>query len=118
MSCYILIFSVSFNGHLALYCVVYAHDFFRKCHMFDNFRKKLLFCLLTFYCIEISISHNHNNLKNVYGSGHLHTPTLSILALSRMTLLKVSFSDILRNDYWDHFDTFGENCNFDTFKNA
>ena len=27
------------------------------------------------------------------------------------------FSDILRNDYLDHFDTFGENFNFDTFKN-
>ena len=33
------------------------------------------------------------------------------------TLSKVSFSDILRNDYWDHFDTFGENFYFDTFKN-
>ena len=30
---------------------------------------------------------------------------------------KVSFSDILRNDYLDHFDTFGENFDFDTFKN-
>ena len=30
MSCYILIFSASFNDHLALYCVVYAHDFFQK----------------------------------------------------------------------------------------
>ena len=28
------------------------------------------------------------------------------LALSRMTLSKVSFSDILGNDIWDHFDTF------------
>ena len=34
-----------------------------------------------------------------------------------MTLSKVSFSDILRNDHWDHFDTFGENFDFDTFKN-
>ena len=34
-----------------------------------------------------------------------------------MTLSKVSFSDILRNDYLDHFDTFGENFDFDTFKN-
>ena len=34
-----------------------------------------------------------------------------------MTLSKVSFSDILRNDYLDHFDTFGENFVFDTFKN-
>ena len=34
-----------------------------------------------------------------------------------MTLSKVSFSDILRNDYWGHFDTFGENFDFDTFKN-
>ena len=40
-----------------------------------------------------------------------------ILTLSRMTLSKVSFSDILRNDYLDHFDTFGENFDFDTFKN-
>ena len=31
-----------------------------------------------------------------------------ILTLSRMTLSKVSFTDILRNDYWDHFDTFGK----------
>ena len=34
-----------------------------------------------------------------------------------MTLSKVSFSDILRNDYLDHFDTFGENFDFDTFNN-
>ena len=33
-----------------------------------------------------------------------------------MTLSKVSFSDILRIDYLDHFDTFGENFDFDTFK--
>ena len=45
------------------------------------------------------------------------TPILSILTLSRMTLSKVSFSDILRNDYLNHFDTFGENFDFDTFKN-
>ena len=31
-----------------------------------------------------------------------------------MTLSKVSFSDILRNDYLGHF---GENFDFDTFKN-
>ena len=35
-----------------------------------------------------------------------------------MTLSKVSFSDILRNDYLDHFDTFGEIFDFDTFKNG
>ena len=29
----------------------------------------------------------------------------------------MSFSDILRNDYLDYFDTFGENGDFDTFKN-
>ena len=29
----------------------------------------------------------------------------------------MSFSDILRNNYLDHFDTFGENFDFDTFKN-
>ena len=29
----------------------------------------------------------------------------------------MSFSDILRNDYLDYFDTFGENFDFDTFKN-
>ena len=34
-----------------------------------------------------------------------------------MTLLKVSFIDILRNDSVGHFDTFGEIFNFDTFKN-
>ena len=34
-----------------------------------------------------------------------------------MTLSKVSFSDILRNDCLDHFDTFGENFDFDTFEN-
>ena len=34
-----------------------------------------------------------------------------------MTLSKVPLSDILRNDYLDHFDTFGENFDFDTFKN-
>ena len=32
-----------------------------------------------------------------------------------MTLSKVSFSVILRNDYLDHVDTFGENFDFDTF---
>ena len=47
--------------------------------------------------------------------GCLSTLTLLILTLSRMTLSKVSFSDIFRNDYLDHFDTFGEN-DFDTFK--
>ena len=39
------------------------------------------------------------------------------LTLSRMTLSKASFSDIIRNDYLDHFDTFGENFDFDIFKN-
>ena len=34
-----------------------------------------------------------------------------------MTLSKVSFLDILRNDYLGHFDTFAENFDFDTFKN-
>ena len=34
-----------------------------------------------------------------------------------MTLSKVSFSEFLRYDYLDHFDTFGENFDFDTFKN-
>ena len=34
-----------------------------------------------------------------------------------MTLSNVSFSDILRNDYLDHFDTFGENFDLDTFNN-
>ena len=48
----------------------------------------------------------------------LSTLTLSILTLSRMTLSKVSFSDILRNDYLDHFDTFGENFDFDTFESV
>ena len=33
---------------------------------------------------------------------------LLILTISRMTLSKVSFSDILGNDSRDHFDTFGE----------
>ena len=42
---------------------------------------------------------------------------LSTLTLSILTLSKVSFSDILRNDYLDHFDTFGENFDFDTLKN-
>ena len=32
-----------------------------------------------------------------------------------MRISKVSFSDILRNDYLDHFDIFGDD--FDTFKN-
>ena len=49
--------------------------------------------------------------------GCLSTLTLSILTRSRMTLSKASFSDILRNDYLVHFDTFGENFDFDTFKN-
>ena len=49
--------------------------------------------------------------------GCLSTLTLSILAISRITLSKVSFSDILRNGYLNHFDTFGENFDFDTFKN-
>ena len=33
-----------------------------------------------------------------------------------MTLSNVSFSYFLRNDYLDHFDTLGENFDFDTFK--
>ena len=45
------------------------------------------------------------------------TPTLSIWTLLRMTLSKVSFLDILRNDYLGHFDTFGEIFDFDTFEN-
>ena len=32
-----------------------------------------------------------------------------------MTLSKVSFSDILGNDWWDHFVTFRENFDFYTF---
>ena len=55
--------------------------------------------------------------KKVKQGGCLSTLTLSILTLSRMTLSKVSFSDFLRNDYLDHFVTFGENFDFDTFKN-
>ena len=42
---------------------------------------------------------------------------LSTLTLLILTHSKVSFSDILRNDYLDYFDTFGENFDFDTFKN-
>ena len=42
---------------------------------------------------------------------------LSTVTLSRMTHSKVSFWDILRNDYLVHFDTFGENFDFDTLKN-
>ena len=42
---------------------------------------------------------------------------LSTLTLSILTLSKESFSDILRNDNLDRFDTFGENFDFDTFKN-
>ena len=34
-----------------------------------------------------------------------------------MTPSKVSFSAILINIYFDHFDTFGEIFDFDTFKN-
>ena len=36
----------------------------------------------------------------------------------KMILSKVSFSDILRNDYLDQFDTFGENFDFDTFESV
>ena len=39
------------------------------------------------------------------------------MTLSILTLSKVSFSDILGNDNWDYFDTFGGNFDFDTFKN-
>ena len=39
------------------------------------------------------------------------------MTLSILTLSKVSFSDILGNDNLDHFDTFGGNFDFDTFKN-
>ena len=53
----------------------------------------------------------------IFKRGCLSTLTLLILTLSRTTLSKVSFSDILRNDYLDHFDTFRENFDFDTFKN-
>ena len=56
-------------------------------------------------------------LSNRLQGGCLSTLTLSILTLSGMSLSKVSLSDILRNDYLDHFDTFGENFDFDTFKN-
>ena len=42
---------------------------------------------------------------------------LSALTLSILTLSKVSFLAILRNDYLNHFDTLGENFDFDTFKN-
>ena len=37
--------------------------------------------------------------------------------LSTLTLSILTLSDILRNDYLDHFGTFGENFDFDTFKN-
>ena len=36
----------------------------------------------------------------------------------KMILSKVSFSDILRHDYLDHFDTFGENFDLDTFESV
>ena len=58
-----------------------------------------------------------NILKSGY-RGCLSTLTLSILTFLRMTLSKVSFSDILRNDYLDHFDTFRENFDFDTFESV
>ena len=48
--------------------------------------------------------------------GCLSTLTLLILTLTIMTHSKVLFSDILRNDYLDHYDTFGD-FDFDTFKN-
>ncbi len=41
---------------------------------------------------------------------------LSALTLLILTLSKASFSDNLKNDYLDHFDTFGENFDFDTFE--
>ena len=44
----------------------------------------------------------------------LHRGCLSTHTLLILTLSNVSFSDILRNDYLDHFDTFGENFDFDT----
>ncbi len=46
--------------------------------------------------------------------GRLSTLTLSILTLLRMALSKVSFSDILRSDYLDYFDTFKN----DTFESV
>ena len=46
-----------------------------------------------------------------------HRGCLCTLTLSILTHSKVSFSDILRNDYLDHFVTFGENFDFDSFKN-
>ena len=42
-----------------------------------------------------------------------------ILTLSRMTLSKVSFLDILRKDYFDHFDTFKNDAfQNDTFESV
>ena len=49
----------------------------------------------------------HNLFYNYRYGGCLSTRTLFILVLSRTKLSKVSFSDILRNDYLDHFDNFG-----------
>ena len=56
-------------------------------------------------------SHLQKHLPRYY-RGCLSTLILSILTISRMTLSKGSFSDILRNDYLDHFDTLGENFDF------
>ena len=63
--------------------------------------------------LVFSIAYFKNvQIQSTYIWGSLSTLTLLILTLS-----KVSFSDILRNNYLDHFDTFGENYDFDTFEN-
>ena len=52
------------------------------------------------------------------GTIYLVTCQLALwLWASTPTLSKMPFLDILRNDYLGHFDTFGENFDFDTFNN-
>ena len=60
---------------------------------------------------QIIHSSKKNNRREINEGVYL------LLQFSILTLSKMSFSAILRNDYLDHFETIGEDFDFDTFKN-
>ena len=82
-----------------------AREYF---HFFPQFTHKKVFS-----CEDENICRRIKNHIIATVRQWASTSTLLILTLSRMTLSKVSFSDILRND----FDTFGKKIDFDTFNN-
>ena len=94
----------------------WKYIYLRKCKTRDTFVYHLLLFFARYTSWRPNIWSHFWQMPYPYIWACLSTLTLLILTLSRMTLSKVSFSEILRNDYLDHFDTFGEKFDFDTFE--